>query len=225
MIKRLLAVAACAAGISLCAQTSDFGMWNTLSINKEISDKLTFGIDQELRLRDNLSTLHLIYTNVGASYKVTDYFKVALIYRFIDRHKEDLTWGIRHRIYTDFTFKVKPGDFSIAYRARFQAEWRARGYTGEFGNIPEVFMRNQLKIGYKATSDIEPYIGTEVRWQLQNPRIPYHESIDRARYFAGVNYEINKHNVIGTYFLVQKEVNVIDRQSLFIWGLEYTINL
>lgn len=213
------------AGVLLRAQTSDFGMWNTLSVNYDVTKKFTVGVDQELRLRDNLSTLHMLYTNVGASYKLSDNFKLAVVYRFIDRHKEDLTWGVRHRIFTDLTFKVKPGKFSIGYRARFQAEWRAQGYSREFGNIPEIFMRNQVKVAYKASGDIEPYAGIEVRWQLQNPRIPYHQSIDRGRYFAGVNYELNKHNTIGTYFLVQKEVNVIDRQSLYIWGVEYTISL
>jgi hypothetical protein len=225
MMKRLLAIAALTFSVTLSAQYSDFGMWNTISINKEISDRFTAGIDQEIRFRDNLSTLHMLYTNVGVSYKFSDNFKVAVVYRFIDRHKEDLTWGIRHRIFTDLTFRIKPADFTIAYRARFQAEWRAYGYSGEFGKTPEVFWRNQVKIGYKATKDIEPYAGVEVRWQLQNPRIPYHTSIDRGRYFAGVNYEINKHNIVGTYFLMQKEVNVINRQSLYIWGLEYTLNL
>jgi long-subunit fatty acid transport protein len=225
MIKRLLAIFALTFSVSVCAQRSDFQMWNTLSINKEITDKFTVGIDQELRLRDNLSTLHMLYTNVGMSYKFNDHFKASLVYRFIDRHKEDLTWGIRHRIYTDLIFRIKPADFTFAYRARFQAEWRAQGYTGEFAGVPEVYMRNQVKAAYKATSDLEPYLGIEVRWQLQNARIPYHESVDRARYFAGVNYEINKHNTVGTYFLIQKEVNVIDRQSLCVWGLEYTINL
>ncbi len=224
-MKRVLPIIAFFFSVTVSAQRSDFGLWNTFSVNKDITDKFTVGIDQELRLRDNLTTLHMLYTNVGVSYKFSDNFKASLVYRFIDRHKEDLTWGIRHRIFTDLTFKVKPGDFNIAYRARFQAEWRTVGYSREFGNIPEIFWRNQVKIQYKATNDLEPYVGTEVRWQLQNPRIPYHQTIDRARYFAGVNYEINKHNVIGTYFLVQKEVNVIDRQSLFIWGLEYTINL
>jgi hypothetical protein len=223
-MKRILFLFAATCTLSLGAQINDFGMWNTFSINKEITKKFSVGLDQEFRLRDNLGTVNLIYTNIGASYKVTDFFKVSLVYRFIDKHKEDLTWGLRHRVYTDLTFKVKPGNFSIAYRARFQAEWRGTGYAPEFGNVPEVFWRNQVKAGYKA-GDFEPYTGVEVRWQLRNPRIPYHEDIDRARFFAGVNYEINKRNVVGTYFLLQKEVNVIDRQTLYIWGLEYTINL
>ncbi|HTF02583.1 MAG TPA: DUF2490 domain-containing protein [Bacteroidia bacterium] len=207
------------------AQNSDFGMWNTLSINKKINDKFSLGIDQEFRLRDNLSTVNLLYTNFGVSYKPTDFLKISLVYRFIDKHKEDLSWGIRHRVFADFVFKVKPGDFTLSYRARFQAEWRGAGYDATYGNVPEIFMRNMIKAAYKEAGDFEPYAGVEVRWQIQNPRIPYHHTIDRGRFFAGVNYEINKRNVIGTYFLVQKEVNVNDRQSLYIWGLEYTINL
>lgn len=206
------------------AQTSDFGMWNTISINKSIGDKFGIGIDQEIRFRDNLSTLNLVYTNVGVNYKATDWFKIALVYRFIDKHKDDFTWGVRHRVFTDLTFKIKPGNFAFSYRARFQMEWRGIGYDASLGNAPEVFLRNQVKAAYKGAGDFEPYAGIEVRWQIQNPRIPYHQSIDRARYFAGVNYEINKKNVVGTYFLVQKEVNVMDRQSLYIWGLEYTYN-
>lgn len=224
-MKRILLFAALAFSGLIAAQTQDLGMWNTISINKELGKNLTIGIDQELRLRDNLSTINLVYTNFGASYKVTDFFKVGLTYRFIDKHKDDFTWGVRHRAYIDLTFKIKPGDFSVSYRARFQSEWRGAGYADNYGNIPEVFMRNQVKIGYKFTDNIEAYIGDEIRWQIQNPRIPYHNSIDRSRAFVGVNYEINKHNTVGTYFLYQKEFNVNDPETLYIIGLEYTLNL
>lgn len=211
--------------LGLRAQTEDLGMWTTLSLNKDLGEKFAVGIDQELRLRDNLTTLNLIYTNVGASYKVADFFKVALTYRFIDKHKDDLSWGIRHRGYIDLTFKVRPAKFSIGYRARLQAEWRGAGYDDRYGTVPEVFLRNQLKIGYIATDKIEPYVGTELRWQIQNPRIPYHNTIDRIRLFGGSNYEINKHNTVGAYFLYQHEFNVIDPETLYIIGLEYTLNL
>jgi hypothetical protein len=211
--------------LSAFAQTNDFGMWNTVSINKSLNSKLGLGIDQELRLRDNCTTINLVYTNFGVNYKVNNWFKVALVYRFIDKHKDDFTWGVRHRVFTDLTFKAKPGNFALSYRARFQMEWRGVGYDASLGNAPEVFLRNQVKCAYKGAGNFEPYAGIEIRWQIQNPRIPYHEAIDRGRYFGGVNYEINKHNTVGTYFLLQKEINVIDRQTLYIWGLEYTLNL
>lgn len=211
--------------VCLNAQTEDLGMWNTFSINKDIGDKFSVGIDQEFRLRDNLSTVNLLYTNFGASYKVTDFFKVSMTYRFIDKHKDDLSWGIRHRVYTDLTFKLRPAKFTISYRARLQAEWRGAGYDDKYGTVPEIYMRNQIKIGYRLTDKIEPYIGDEVRWQIQNPRIPYHNTIDRTRVFGGVNYEFNPRNTVGAYFLYQHEFNVNDPETLYIIGLEYTLNL
>lgn len=224
-MKRFLLFATLSFSGFASAQTQDFGMWNTISINKDLGDKFVLGVDQEIRLRDNLTTLNLVYTNVGISYKATDFFKIGLVYRFIDKHKDDFSWGVRHRLYLDLVFKVKPGKFNIGYRARLQSEWRGSGYDDRYGSVPEIYLRNQIKISYKLTDNIEPYVGDEVRWQIQNPRIPYHNTIDRTRVFGGVNYEINKQHTIGTYFLYQKEFNVNDPETLYIWGLEYTLNL
>lgn len=207
------------------AQTSDLGMWSTFSINKDFGDRVTASIDQEFRLRDNLGTVNLFYTNFGVSYKPTDFMKVGVTYRFTDKHKNDLSWGIRHRIMTDLVLKIKPGKFNLSYRARFQWEWRGAGYSDKYGTVPEIFMRNLIKVSYKLTDKIEPYIGDELRWQLQNPRIPYHNSIDRTRIFGGVDYEVNKRNKIGAYFLYQVEFNVINPETLHIIGFEYSINL
>ena len=225
-MKKLLATCAiCFSALLSVAQTQDLGMWATLSVNKDIGEKFQLGFDQELRLRDNLSTLNLVYTNIGASYKVNDFFKIGLVYRFIDKHKDDFTWGQRHRLYTDFTFKLKPGKFNVSARLRLQAEWRGHGYESVFGNVPEVYVRNQYKVGYKLTDKIEPYLGTELRWQVQNPRIAYHDGFDRTRLFGGANFQLNKKNIVGVFFLYQREWNTSDPETLYIIGLEYTLNL
>ncbi|MFM2016680.1 MAG: hypothetical protein RL007_336 [Bacteroidota bacterium] len=209
----------------LNAQTQDFGMWNTISVNKEFNKKLSAGIDQEIRFRDNLSTLNLVYTNVGLTYKLSDNFKFSAVYRFIDKHKDDFTWGVRHRIYFDAAVKVKPGNFNFSYRARYQIEWRGAGYEQIHGNVPEIYFRNLFKLGYKVGESWEPYLGSEIRFQIQNPRIPYHNGFDRTRFIGGLNYELNKHHTIGTYFLYQKEWNVSDPETLHILGIEYTFNI
>jgi hypothetical protein len=207
------------------AQTEDLGSWLTFSVNKKLTDKIEFNLDQELRLRHNFTDINLLYTNIGFSFKPAKWLKISPTYRFIDKHKDDGTWGIRHRAFIDFAFKVKPGKFTLGYRARFQSEWRGSGYDHEYGNVPEIYVRNLFKIGYKATEKISPYIGTELRFQVQNPRIPYHNGFDRARFFAGADYEVNSNNSFGLYFLVQKEYNVIDPETLYIIGIEYALNL
>lgn len=226
-MKKLIAAALliCSGANFLTAQTQDFGMWNTISVNKELTKKLTLGVDQEVRFRDNLSTLNLVYTNVGLTYKFTDYFKFSAVYRFIDKHKDDLSWGVRHRVYFDAAVKVKPGNFNFSYRARYQVEWRGAGYEAIHGNVPEIYFRNLFKLGYKVGESLEPYLGSEIRFQINNPRIPYHNGFDRTRFIGGLNYEVNKHHTFGVYFLLQKEFNVIDPETLNILGIEYTFNI
>ncbi|GAB4132566.1 MAG: hypothetical protein Fur0041_03990 [Bacteroidia bacterium] len=224
-MRRFLTLLLCGASFSLLAQTSDLGMWNTFSFNKDLAKKFTFNFDQELRLRNNLSTLNLIYTNIGLTWKVNKTLRIAGVYRFIDKYKDDETWGVRHRIYTDFIFRFKPDNFTINYRARFQSEWRSWGYAAEFGNIPEMYLRNLLKVSYKINDHISPYVGMEARWQIENPRIVYHDGFDRIRFFAGVDYNINNSNTVGLYFLNQIEWNIVDPETLYIIGIEYSISL
>ncbi|MGL4597822.1 MAG: DUF2490 domain-containing protein [Bacteroidia bacterium] len=207
------------------AQTSDFGGWFTASLNKELNKRFTLGLTQEFRVRNNFSRVNLFYTNIGVDVKVTNFMKLSFVYRFIDKYKADDSWGIRHRFYIDAAFKEKPGRFSLSYRARMQWEFRGRGYGSEFGNVPEIYFRNLFKAGYKVNDQISPYLASEIRFQVQNPRIPYHNGFDRTRFIAGADYKVNSMHTFGAYFLFQKEWNTIDPETLYILGLEYTINI
>lgn len=207
------------------AQTDDLGSWMTFSFNKGLGERLQFNFDQELRLKNNLTAVNLLYTNLGFTYKATSFLKIAGVYRFIDKQKGDGSYGIRNRWYTDFIFKVKPGKWSLGYRARLQGEWRSLGYASSLGKMPEVYLRNLFKFGYKLNDHFSPYVGTELRWQLQNPRLPWGNGFDRTRFFAGTDYSINKTMTAGAYFLYQKEWNREDPQSLYIIGLEFGISI
>jgi hypothetical protein len=197
----------------------------TASFSKGVVKGLDFTVDQELRLKDNLQSINLLYTNIGFDYKLNKYIKISPVYRFIDKHKSDDSYGIRHRLMLDVAFKIKPGKFTLGYRARFQSEWRSWGYASELGNVPELYLRNLFKVQYKLTDNWSPYVATEIRFQISNPRIPYHNGFDRTRFMAGTSYDINDHNTAGIYFLYQKEWNVVDPQTLYILGLEYSLSI
>jgi hypothetical protein len=222
-LRRLLVVLTVTS--SLYAQRSDLGLWTTFSVNKDIGDKLVFNFDQEFRVRDNLTTVNLFYTNVGLTYKFNKNFRVAGTYRIINKHKEDGFWGIRHRVYADVIARLKPGRFIIAYRSRLQYEWRGYGYAAQFGYVPESYWRNLFKCSFKLNELFSPYIGTEMRWLIHDPRVAYHKGFDRTRFIGGVDYSINKMHQIGFYGLYQKEWNISDPETLYIIGVEYTINI
>jgi hypothetical protein len=103
-------------------------------------------------------------------------------------------------------------------------EWRAAGYHSDIVGVPEIFLRNLFKIQYKAGDHFAPYVATELRFQLKNPRLPEGNGFDRTRYIAGADFKINDRNTLGAFFLFQKEIKVSDPQTLYILGLEYAIS-
>lgn len=207
------------------SQTEDLGSWMTFSFNKGLGEKFTLNLDQELRFKDNLSNFNLVFTNLGFTYKVTSFLKVSTVYRFIDKQKGDGSYGIRNRLHTDFVFKIKPKKWSLGYRLRLQSEWRSFGYYSDLTHVPEIYVRNLFKFRYKLNYLISPYVGTELRWQLQNPRLPWGNGLDRSRLICGLDYNINKKMALGTYFLYQKRWNRSDPQTLYIIGLEFGISI
>lgn len=224
-VRLLLVAASLFVAMAAIGQHRDFGNWNTFSFNKGLTKNLTLNFDQELRIRSNLTRINLVYTNIGATYRFNKAIRVAGVYRFIAKYKDDNSWGIRHRFYTDLILKLRPGRFTFVYRSRMQWEWRAAGYSNEYGRVPEVYWRNLFKAAYKVNDRFSPYLGTELRVQLRNPRIPYHNGFDRSRFMLGTDIQLSKTTTVGVYYLLQKEWNVIDPESLNIIGLEYSISL
>jgi hypothetical protein len=204
----------------------DAGMWNTLSIEKEISKKFSAGIDEELRLRDNFSQLNLLYTNFGVSYKPIKGVKLALIYRLIEKYEgTNVTFSYRDRLMFDASYKYKLKDWAFAYRSRIQAEVR-NYYSSRLGQIPEWFWRNKFEVKYDINKKFEPYIGAEFRYQLKDPRNPIsNHGWHRLRKFAGIDYNINGSNSVGIYYLIQTEFGVANPQNLYILGLQYSLTL
>jgi hypothetical protein len=200
-------------------------MWNTFSIEKEFTKKFSLMIDEELRLRDNFSRLNLFYTNIGASYKFIKNGKASLIYRPIQKYLgTNRSFSFRNRLMLDLSYKYKFADFSLSYRSRIQSEIRDY-YVSEKGKNPEWFWRNKFEFKYY-TKKFEPYFGTELRYQIidsRNPETNY--GWHRGRYFAGIDYNINKNNSFGIYFLIQKEYGISSADDLYIVGLQYSLTL
>lgn len=203
----------------------DAGIWTTISVEKDITNKISIGIDEEMRLRDNFSRLNLFYTNFNFNYKPIKNFKIGIAYRSIE--KWQYKWqqfSFRHRLMLDLTYKYKSVNWEVAYRSRVQSELQDI-YSDDKGKIPEWFWRHKFDFKYKI-KNLDPYAGLELRYQIADPRMPESNGIwHRLRYYAGVDYDINDFNTVGVYYLIQHEFNVIKPEYIYIVGLQYKIQL
>jgi hypothetical protein len=203
----------------------DAGSWNTINVDVKINNKITALFTEECRFKENFTRLNLFYTNLGLEYKVNDFLKTALIYRFIEKFQDDNSFSFRHRLMFDLIFKKKLGNFVLSYRHRLQAEERDI-YSSEIGAEPEWYSRNKAALKYDSERRYTPYISLEMRYQIRNPREWQSDNTwHRDRYSLGVDYKLNKKSTFGIYYLIQREYNVVMPQNLYIVGLEYSLSL
>ncbi len=204
---------------------NDAGMWSTLNIEKKLKNNFSVFLTEELRLRENFSQINLFYTDIGVGYQHANILKVEVAYRSVQKHLNTDFYSMRHRLMLDITLKKKHNHFTLAYRQRFQAEVRNINSSNN-GGVPDWYSRSKAELKYDLHKKYTPYASCELRYQINDPRnVESNNTWHRARYAVGFNYEVNKRNVLGLYYLIQREWNVSIPENQFIIGLEYSIKL
>ena len=205
--------------------TDDAGLWATFNLDKKLHDKFSLFLTEECRTRENFSRINLFYTDLGAEYRPAKFLKVALSYRLIEKNLIDESFSFRHRVMLDITLKKKVGNFVLSYRNRTQREVRDVN-SSELGYLPEWYSRNKVTVKYDFDKPVTPYVATEWRYQISNPRDMNGDGIwSRARFVAGLDYKKSDKHTFGLYYLVQREFNIAAPQNLYIVGLEYSLSL
>lgn len=210
---------------SFAQATDDAGLWCTFNVEKALNQKFSLFITEEYRVRENYSQSNLFYTDLGASFKPADFIKISLSYRCIEKFIEDNAISFRHRGMLDVVLKKKVGPLAFSFRQRLQGEYRNL-YSSELGAIPEWYTRSKLTIKYDFNKPVTPYIASELRYQINNPRsVDVNNLWHRSRFILGLDYKKSDRNTFGVYYLIQREWNISAPQNLYILGLEYTISL
>jgi hypothetical protein len=211
--------------VPAAAQYDDAGLWTTLNLEKKLNSRFHLFLTEEFRLRENFSQINLFYTDVGIGVKPAGFMKVELAYRSIEKKLITGFYSMRHRLMLDITLKKKFDKFEFVYRHRLQREVRNVN-SSENGRVPEWYSRNKLTVKYDLEKKYTPYVSAEFRYQIDDPHnIESDQTWHRARYAAGFDYELNKKNKLGFYYLVQHEWNVSIPENLYIVGVEYSLSL
>jgi hypothetical protein len=200
----------------------DAWQWTTVSVDKKITRHWSVGLDEELRLFDNMSRINLFFTNVGVTYKINS-FKFSLVYRFVNKNQDEY-YSKRHRLYFDAAYKYNIKKFTIAYRLRFQGQVRDY-YSSDFGRSIESYSRSKFDFSYDVKK-YSPFVAAEFRFQISNPS--FHEADklwDRMRYYAGCTYSFNRMHSVQLYYMFQHDFNNNRLENDFTLGVQYSLNL
>ena len=202
------------------AQESDAALWATLSLEKQLSRKISISLDEEVRLKDNLSNPDLFYTNLGGLYKINKNLRAGLTYRLTEKKQENNMFSIRHRLMADVIYRKKFYGYLFQYRSRIQPELKDFS-ASETGRIPSWDWRHKAELKYDYDRFV-PYAGTEWFLQLKDPENPERNRMMRQyRIFAGTDYKINSNHTLGFYGLLDKELNTSNPLTTWVLGLQY----
>lgn len=108
---------------TLSAQ-DDLGSSLSADITKRVIPGLNLSLEEDFRLRDNLSEVDRFSTTLELSYKPWKFLKLGGAYNLINYNHETKGWEVRHRYYFFATGSYRINRFTVSLRERFQSTYR-----------------------------------------------------------------------------------------------------
>lgn len=198
--------------------TRDLESWSSIGIKYKPSKKITIGLDQELRLRQNSTLIDQTFTELSFGYKFSKSFYAGLSARFILDRGVKSPFEKDLRLQFDFGYKHKKNDFSFNYRLRFQNR-NELGLSTSEGDYFKNHLRLKASINYNINNwKLDPTFSTELFRDLTR----YTGGFDQWRLTLGTDYSFKKMGELGLFYTYQRELGATYPKNTFVVGLNYT---
>jgi hypothetical protein len=198
--------------------TRDLESWSSIGIKYKPSKKITIGLDQELRLRQNSTLIDQTFTELSFGYKFSKSFYAGLSARFILDRGAKSPFEKDLRLQFDFGYKHKKNDFSFNYRLRFQNR-NELGLSTSEGDYFKNHLRLKASINYNINNwKLDPTFSTELFRDLTR----YTGGFDQWRLTLGTDYSFKKMGELGLFYTYQRELGATYPKNTFVVGLNYT---
>ena len=188
----------------------DTHTWTSIGFEKNLPHSLSLEFEQELRIKDRLSTFSQTISEVSLSYKVIDGLNISIPYRyavFDDKIKQRLSLGA--------SYKYKFNPISLKYRTKLQ-----RSFEKE--KTHEYLIRNKLIIEYKLRKRIEPYCSGELFHKFNKSN----NELDEYRISFGLVVDLPRQSSIKIFYIFKKEgLTKTNPDKMNVFGLSYTFKL
>jgi len=201
---------------------SDFLTWSIIGVEYKPNKKWNFGLEQQLRLKENSSTIDEYLAELTASYKLVKNFRVGGAVRYMrenDNQGNIQGYENHFRFHVDVTYKHDINDFTLGYRLRYQNK-NEIGVSSDEGDYANQNIRLKTSIKYNISNwPLDPKFAAEIFNHFEEGE---ENGFNKYRLTLGTDYKIKNFGKLGLFYRLQKQINVDTPETKNIVGLKYT---
>ena len=207
------------------SQNSDFANWTTIGLEYKLNKKWNIGIEEQLRLKEDISTIDEYFTQLNTEYSVSKNFKLGGGLRYIrENDNEGKIQGYENhfRFNADASFKQHINNFTIKYRLRYQNK-NELGVSNSEGDYANQHIRFKTAIGYNFKNwKLDPKFSAEIFNHFEEGK---KNGYDKYRLTIGTEYKLKNLGEIKIFYSIEKELNERFPKTTNIIGLKYTYTI
>ena len=209
---------------------SDVELWTGVSLKYDLHKRLSFKLEEQLRLKDNLTTFSQLLTEGTLTYDPgkVDFLKpleLSVGSRYVvDNDTEGKQQGIEYffRYNVDVDYKFDFGRFSVDYRFRFQSR-NQLGVAALEGDLPVNDIRHRIGFHYKIRDwKLDPKLQVEL-FNRNNDQTTY--NVSRFRVRLGSDYSFVKRQDVDFFIMYEQDLNEAIPERVYGLGLSYEFDL
>lgn len=208
--------------IQLSAQETkvvrDLQLWTGAAVEKTWGKAWTLSLQEEIRLKQNMSEVNNYFTEAGLRYGISKNFALEGGYRYTRDKKSDGRYENLTRYYLDLRFRGKLDFITVFYRLRYQKEIEGFNLFDQAADY-EKYVRNRIRIRYNEFDKIKPYVSAEL-FQLFRPNS--YADLEKIRVVAGVKYEAGNMGSFDIGFGFNREFTTFEPAMIYQVKVRYT---
>ena len=211
----------CISNFSYSQSNNDFGAWSTVALEYKFNKKLSFSLEEQVRLKENISQIDEYFTEISTEYDLTKNFSIGAGARYIKEN--DNVGNIQgyedhFRFQLDAAYKHKIDQFSLKYRLRYQNK-NELGVGTSDGDYANQHIRFKTSVGYNIKGwKLDPEFSAELFNHFEKNET---NGFDKYRLSIGTDYDLKKYGKLNLYYQFEKELNTSNPSILNVIGLKY----
>ncbi|EAR01338.1 DUF2490 domain-containing protein [Maribacter sp. HTCC2170] len=217
----LLILAIFVTNISVGQEANDVAFWSSIKIGYEPNKDWEFALEGQLRLKEDISELDEYFPELTVTRKLVKGLKLGLgaRYVFFNDNRGSIQGTENHfRFHTDLSYKHDIHDLTLRYRIRYQNK-NELGVSEADGDIPIQRVRLKLGVEYNIPNwKLDPEIAGEIFSRFKKGE---ESEFDKYRITLSTSYKIKRAGKIGAFYRLERDIQSIDRWSIYIIGLKY----